>query len=129
MRRALHLLVVLISGFLLFGCATSIMKGYIGQPISTVIGDYGFPAGAYDLDQNRRAFVWQKNVMIAVPGSSTTTASVVGNTMFAQTYSTPGMVGSSSCNYTLIAQRTRSDIEGPAAWTVVDFQKPRFMCE
>ena len=115
-------------GLLLTGCATSIMKGYIGQPIATVVGDYGFPAGAYDLDVDKRAFVWSKTMTMVSPGTSTTTGSVVGNTMFAQTYSSPGIAMTGSCNYVLIAERRRTDIDGPAAWTVIDFQKPRFGC-
>lgn len=113
----------------LSGCASSIMKGYIGQPITTVIGDHGFPAGAYDVDTNKRAFVWQKSGAIVVPGSTYTSGSIIGNQMFASSYSTPGYASSYSCAYTLIATKTRSDIEGPAAWTVIDFLKPKFMCE
>ena len=119
---------IILMSFILGGCATSIMKGYIGQPISTVVGDYGFPAGAYDLDVDKRAFVWSQSMTMVSPGTSTTTGSVVGNTMFAQTYSSPGIAVTGSCNYVLIAERRRTDIDGPAAWTVIDFQKPKFGC-
>jgi hypothetical protein len=114
---------------LMAGCASSIMKGYVGKPVTTVIGDHGFPAGAYDVDTNKRAFVWQKNAAVIVPGSSYTSGSVIGNQIFSSTYSTPGYSGTFSCAYTLIATKTRSDIDGPAAWTVVDFVKPKFGCE
>lgn len=111
------------------GCASSIMGRYIGQPLSTPIGDYGFPVGAYDLGDSKRAFVWQMNNAVIVPGSSTTNATLVGNQIFSTTYSSPGFVAGSVCSYTLIASKTRSDIDGPAAWTVVGFQKPRLDCE
>ncbi len=114
---------------LLTGCASSIMGRYIGQPLSVPIGAYGFPVGAYDLGDSKRAFVWQMNNSFVIPSSSTTNASIVGNQIFSTTYSSPGFVAGSVCTYTLIASQTRTDIDGPAAWTVVGFQKPRFDCE
>lgn len=113
----------------LTGCASTIMGGYIGKPLSTVVSDYGFPSGAYDVDGTQRAFVWQMNNSVVIPGSSFTSGLVVGNQLFANTYTSPGYAGSYVCSYTLLATRTRNDIEGPAAWTVVGFQKPKFGCE
>lgn len=111
------------------GCASSIMSGYIGKPITSVIGDYGFPVGSYDIDNAKRAFVWQMNSAVVIPGTTYASASIIGNQMFASSYSSPAYVGSSRCSYTLIATQTRTDIEGPAAWTVIDFHKPKLMCE
>jgi hypothetical protein len=129
MKKFLCLLFSVMLGFFFIGCASSKIKGYIGQPVSIVIGDYGLPAGAYDIDKNRRAFVWQRDVMAAGPGSFVATASDIDNRMFSQTYSRSGSFPSSSCNYVLVAQRTRTDIYGPDAWTVMEFQKPRVNCE
>jgi len=114
---------------MLVGCASQIMSGFVGKPMTAVISQYGFPAGAYDIDRNKRAFVWQMNNSVVVPGSSFTTGAVVGNQVFANTYSAPAYASSFSCAYVLHAEKTRSDIEGPAAWTIVGFEKPKFGCE
>ena len=114
---------------MLVGCASQIMSGFVGKPMTAVISQYGFPAGSYDIDRNKRAFVWQMNNSVVVPGSSFTTGTVVGNQVFANTYSAPAYASSFSCAYVLHAEKTRSDIEGPAAWTIVGFEKPKFGCE
>ena len=123
MRRLFTLTVLLLTG-----CASTIMSGYVGKPISVVVSDYGFPSGAYDIDTTKRAFVWQMNNSVVVPGSSYTSGTVIGNQMFASTYSAPGYAGNFVCSYTLFATKTRNDIDGPAAWIVVGFQKPKFGC-
>ncbi len=38
----------------LAGCASDIMKNYIGQPVELVILDYGPPTTIVDLDQSQR---------------------------------------------------------------------------
>jgi hypothetical protein len=105
------------------------MSGFVGKPMTAVVSQYGFPVGAYDIDINKRAFVWQMNNSVVVPGSSFTTGTVVGNQVFANTYSAPAYASSYSCAYVLHAEKTRSDIEGPAAWTIVGFEKPKLGCE
>ena len=122
-------LTIVLAISVLAGCASSIMSRYVGKPLAIAVSDYGFPAGAYDLGDSKRAFVWQMNNSIVIPASSTTNATVTGNQIFSTTYSSPGFVAGSVCTYTLIASKTRTDIDGPAAWTVVGFQKPRFACE
>lgn len=97
--------------------------------MTDVISQYGFPVGAYDLDRNKRAFVWQMNNSVVVPGSSFTTGTVIGNQVFANTYTAPAYASSFSCAYVLHAEKTRLDVEGPAAWTIVGFEKPKFGCE
>ena len=111
------------------GCASQIMGGYVGKPITAVISEYGMPVGSYDVSVDQRAFLWSKKSSYVMPGSSFTSGTLVGNQMFANTYSSPSYVGTSSCSYVLIARKTRTDIEGPAAWTVIGFEKPRFGCE
>lgn len=113
----------------LAGCASQIMGGFVGKPVTTVISQYGFPAGAYDVEKNKRAFVWQMNNSVVIPGSSFTSGTVIGNQMFANTYTSPGYASSSTCAYVLYAEKTRNDIEGPAAWTIVGFEKPKMSCE
>jgi hypothetical protein len=112
----------------LAGCATKIMSEYVGGPITAVISEHGMPVGSYDVSADQRAFMWSKNASYVISGSSYTSGTVIGNQMFANTYSSPSYVGTSSCNYVLIARKTRTDIEGPAAWTVTGFEKPRFGC-
>lgn len=114
---------------LISGCASQIMGGYVGRPITAVISEHGMPVGSYDVSADQRAFIWSKDSSYVIPGSSFTSGTLVGNQMFANTYSSPSYVGTSSCNYVLIARKTRTDIEGPAAWTVIGFEKPRFVCE
>ena len=105
------------------------MSGFVGKPMTAVVGQYGCPATSFDVDTNKRAFVWQIDNTRVVPGSSYTTGSVVGNQVFASTYSSPGYTSTRSCGYVLYAEKTRTDIEGPAAWTIVGYEKPRPRCE
>ena len=105
------------------------MSSYVGKPVSTVVSDYGMPAGAYDVDSTKRAFVWQMNNSVITPGASYTSGTMIGSQMFATIYNAPGYASNYTCTYTLFATKTRNDIEGPAAWTVVGFQKPSLACE
>lgn len=105
------------------------MEGYVGKPITSVISQYGMPSGSYDVSADKRAFVWSKTSSYVIPGTSYTSGAIIGNQMFSNTYSSPSYVGTSACSYVLIATKTRTDIQGPAAWTVVGFEKPRFGCE
>lgn len=120
---------LLTAAVLLMGCASQIMSGFVGKPMTVVVGQYGLPATSFDVDTNKRAFVWQIDNTRVVPGSSYTTGSVVGNQVFASTYSSPARTRTRSCGYVLYAERTRTDIEGPAAWTIVGYEKPRRSCE
>lgn len=113
----------------LAGCASSIIQGYVGKPISEIIEDYGFPSGAYDTAPGRRTFIWVRKRADTFGGSSTTNASIVGNQLFATTITSPPTTMISSCNYVGYATRTRTDINGPAAWTLVGFKKPKLLCE
>lgn len=54
----------------LAGCASDIMKNYIGQPVESVILDYGPPTTVIDLDQGERAYQWQKISTNVVSGST-----------------------------------------------------------
>lgn len=126
MRKILSIAAVIVS---LAGCASQIMSGYVGQPITAVIAQYGMPSGSYDLEPGKRAFVWQMENSVIIPGSTTTTGTVVGNQIFTNSYNSGGYVATSTCAYVLHAQKTRDDVEGPAAWTIVGYDKPRFDCE
>ena len=120
------------SGILLFctltGCASQIMGDFVGKPISLVVGQYGFPVGSYDIDKDTRAFVWQMNQTVVVPGTSYTRGSVIGNQIFASTYSSPTYSGNLACSYILHAARNGTNLDGPAGWTVIGYEKPKFGC-
>ena len=55
---------------LLAGCASDIMKNYIGQPVETVILDYGPPSTILDIGRGERAYQWRKVSTNVVPGST-----------------------------------------------------------
>lgn len=117
----------------LCGCASQIMKSYVGKTVSEAVMDYGPPATAFDIDQNRRAFLWSMNSSYTIPGSTTVNGNVstAGGIGFysATAISTPPQTVSQQCNYTVFAERIPGAPEGPAGWRVVDFRKPSLMCE
>lgn len=43
------LLVIALNSFLIAGCASDIMKSYIGRTVADVILDYGPPTAAFDV--------------------------------------------------------------------------------
>jgi hypothetical protein len=53
MVKAYHALLVL--PLALVGCASQIMAGYVGKPITEPMLHYGPPANAVDLGENKRA--------------------------------------------------------------------------
>jgi hypothetical protein len=118
---------------LLGGCASSIMKSYLGKTIADAVMDYGPPITAFDMGQGRRAFIWTMNSSYTMPGSTTTTGNlnVIGGTGFysATTIASPPQTFNQQCNYTIFAERIPGAPEGPAGWRVVDFRKPNLMCE
>lgn len=118
---------------LLSGCASQIMKTYVGKTVADAVMDYGPPVAAFDMDQTRRAFIWTMNNSYTVPGSTTTTGNlnVIGSTGFysATTIASPPQTFNQQCNYTIFAERIPGAPEGPAGWRIVDFRKPNLMCE
>lgn len=122
-------LVILSSVIALSSCASMIMEKYVGRTIADAIMDRGMPAGAFDIDTKTRAFTWQKSSTISFGGSATTSGVVIGNQMFATTYVSPPQSASFTCQYTVFAERFRTDIEGPGAWRITGFRKPSLLCE
>ncbi len=115
------------------GCASQIMKSYVGKTVAETVMDYGPPATAFDVDQNRRAFIWSMNSSYTMPGTTTVNGNVnvIGGTGFysATAISTPPQTISQRCNYTVFAERIPGAPAGPAGWLIVDFRKPSLMCE
>lgn len=120
---------IVLIALVLSGCASQIMKGFEGKSMVEVVAQYGMPASSFELSGGERAFVWESNNSVIVPGNMNTTSTLVGNTVFSNSYVSPGYVASSRCSYVLKARQTRTDIEGPAAWTITGFFKPRVSCE
>lgn len=111
------------------GCASTIMKGYIGQPLQAAMVDYGPPANAFDMGDGRRAFQWSKRSTSTMPTYVTNSgaATPVGNAVW-WTQNTQIMGGgtvTSECLYTLY---TRWD-DTAKSWRVEGFEKPRYACE
>ena len=128
----------------LTGCASQIMKDYVGQTIDIPMSDYGMPATAWDMPDGKRAFLWQMGQSSTYGGISTTTGSMnswgtvtpsgtganinSSGSIFAQTYNAPTFTTTSTCGYVLYAKRIHN-MDSPASWEIVGFKKPRLECE
>lgn len=122
----------------LAGCAASAtMKEYVGQPLMQPVLKNGPPAASYDMGDGTRAFMWTQGRSYTAPATAMTTgnATAYGGYGMANVYGTatttyyPGSTSTWKCNYVLFAKHTNKSIEGPAGWTVVDYQKPDWTCE
>jgi len=111
------------------GCASQIMKSYVGKDVREVMLDYGAPANAFDMGDDRRAFQWVMDSSYTTPTQVNTTGSVsaYGPTAWvnSNTTITGGQTITSRCAYTLFA-RWNSGREG---WVVTDFKSPKLLCE
>lgn len=125
----MRVVAIILTALFLTGCASQIMKDFEGKSMVDVVAQYGMPSSSYELGGGERAFVWEMNNSVIVPGNMNTTSTFVGNTVFSSSYASPGYVASSRCSYVLKARQTRSDIEGPAAWTITGYFPPRADCE
>lgn len=124
--RKLGLLMLI---FVLAGCASQIMKSYIGKDVRDAMLDYGPPSNAFDMGDGRRAFQWVRGSSYTTPAYANTTGSVntYGPTSWvnSNTTITGGQTVNSRCLYTMFA---RWD-EERKGWILTDFKKPTFMCE
>ncbi len=109
--------------FALTGCASDIMKNYIGQPIESVVLDYGPPTMIVDLGQGERAYQWRKISTNVVSGSSSGEVRHTKHGTEYQTTETPGYVERQECFYTFYARAS----EG--RWFVTNFRQPKLECE
>jgi hypothetical protein len=98
---------LLVVGLLLSGCASTAMKGFVGQPIEEAFFRYGKPVNTIDLPDGAKAyqFYWGGSGPIMVPGQSRTNVTTYGNTATLNTTSTPAAIlESKGCLVTLIAK-------------------------
>lgn len=107
----------------LAGCASDIMKNYIGQPLESVVIDYGPPTEVLDLGPGERAYQWRKISTNAVSGTST---GEVRDTRHGRRYietETPSYVEQKECFYTFYARSSGG------RWYITNFRKPKLECE
>lgn len=126
--------VALAATLLVGGCASSIMEGFVGQPLQVGIARYGPPAFVFDMPDGRRAFQWRMESQVAMP---TTTYGNVNtniyappgsfasaNTQYSQT-TYGGNVLNQVCLYTMYARFNESQ----QAWIFEGFEKPSLACQ
>ena len=122
-------LTMLILIFVLGGCASQIMKSYVGKDVREVMLDYGPPANAFDMGDGRRAFQWVIGSSYTTPVTANTTGNVntYGSTSWvnSNTTITGGQTINSKCVYTLFGHWS----EDRNGWLITDFKKPNLMCE
>lgn len=120
-RRAVGTLAVAAAIFLA-GCQSDVMKGYIGQPLESVIIDYGPPTSVIELGRGQRAYQWSK-ISTNVAGSTSGEYRDTRRGTRYEEYTTPGYVEQQECFYTFYATRS----EG--RWYITNFRKPKLECE
>jgi hypothetical protein len=121
-RRAVGTLAIAAAVFLA-GCQSDVMKGYVGQPLESVIIDYGPPTSVIELGRGQRAYQWSKISTNAVAGSTSGEyRDTRRGTRYEET-TTPGYVEEQECFYTFYATRS----EG--RWYITNFRKPKLECE
>lgn len=117
----------------LSGCATSIMQGFVGQPLQAAMVQYGPPSNIFDMDDGRRAFQWKISESGYIPAVSNTYstaniyappgafATIQGNST---TTTTGGYGFQQTCLYTMFAKMD----EASKSWRFVGFAKPSLKC-
>jgi len=128
----------LIASFL-SGCASQILKSYIGKDIREVMLDYGPPTNAFDMGDGRRAFQWVMNRSYTTPTTTTpinatttghissygVTSWINTNTTITGGQTIRGKTIKSKCVYTLFG-RWNTNVK---SWFISNFKKPNFRCE
>ncbi|WP_181170616.1 hypothetical protein [Mesorhizobium sp. B2-6-2] len=107
----------------LSACASDVMKNYVGQPLESVVLDYGPPTAVVELGQGERAYQWRKISTNAVSGSS---SGEVRRTKHGSEYEvteTPGYIERQECFYTFYARSSGG------RWFITNFRKPKLECE
>jgi hypothetical protein len=98
---------LILAALLLSGCASTAMKGFIGQPIEEAFFRYGQPVNTINLPEGAKAFqfYWGGSGPIMLPAQSSTNIATYGNTATVNTVATPAaVIESKGCLVTLIAK-------------------------
>ena len=142
-RKIIGFLIVTI--FILSGCASKIMQSYVGKDVRMAMVDYGPPQNAFDIGNGTRAFQWVMRSSYKTPTyiSSNSYGSGYGNVYgtrygsgFNATYNanawvntntviTGGQTIHSKCVYTVFAKWSNER----KGWIITGFKKPNLMCE
>ena len=121
--------VMVIAALALAGCASDVMRGYMGKPMQEAMIDYGPPSNAFDMPDGRRAFQWVMSETVIAPTTVNANGSVrmAGNAAWYNSNATisGGQPITSTCAYTMIAHWDAAR----NAWIFDEFRKPSFMCE
>ncbi len=114
---------------LLGGCASQVMKSYVGLPLQTIMAKRGPPMIAFDLPDGRRAFQCVLNRSYQMPTTVTNTGQAypVGNQVWwtQNTQISGGQVIGGRCAYTLYGRWS----DAARAWMIEGFEKPPYACE
>ncbi len=108
---------------MLAACASDIMKNYVGQPVESVILDYGPPTTVVDLAPGERAYQWRRISTNVVSGSSSGEIRETRHGTRYETTETPGYVERQECFYTFYARQSSG------RWFITNFRKPKLECE
>lgn len=107
----------------LSGCATDIMRGYVGRPPEAVMARYGPPIDVRDLPDGRRAYQWMESETETSGGEATTKIEHGRNDRpRTRTEYSPTTTKERRCFYTFYARRTAY------GWQIEDFERPEFGC-
>lgn len=121
---------------ILTGCATEIMKSYVGKDINEAVFDYGPPVNIIEMSKGKRAYQWTDKATMVVHGATYSSGSATGSTSIygnhastmingsGSSYTTPSFIDEETCYYTLFAEQSNGE-----SWIVTGFRKPRFECE
>ena len=104
-------------------CASDIMKTYVGQPVESVVLDYGPPTTVVELGPGERAYQWRKISTNVVSGSTSGEVRRTKHGTEYQSTETPGYVESQECFYTFYARAS------DGRWFITNFRQPKLECE
>ncbi|WP_421611532.1 hypothetical protein [Agrobacterium tumefaciens] len=116
-------LALVTASILVSACASTVMKSYIGAPITSVMLDYGPPDNIYSLGGGQQAYQWRKNKTQAVAGSSSGEVRTTRRGERYEVSETPGYVERIDCFYTFYTRNSRGE------WYVTSFRQPALECE
>jgi hypothetical protein len=113
---------------LLGGCASDIMGGYVGQPVTAAMARYGPPDVTFDLPDGRRAFQWIEVSTSTSEGQATTRTRPDPkhgrDATTTRTEFTPPTTSTSRCHYTMYARYNAAARD----WVFDSFEPPAFGC-
>ncbi|MDH0616915.1 MULTISPECIES: hypothetical protein [unclassified Agrobacterium] len=117
--------IALIAGasILLAACASTVMKSYIGAPITSVMLDYGPPDNIYSMGSGQQAFQWRKKKTQVVAGSSSGEVRTTRRGERYEVSETPAYVERIDCYYTFYTRNSGGE------WYVTSFRQPPLECE